>query len=98
MVAKLDLQITPELEREGVAREISRFLNQMRKDADFAVEQKVKMIYTTESVEMEKLISDFSAFLSTEALLKEIQKGNDDGEMFSEFSSIFGDVKISLVL
>ena len=98
IIAKLDLQITPELEREGVAREISRFLNQMRKDEDFAIEQKVKMIYTTESVEMEKLISDFSAFLSTEALLKEIQKGNDDGEMFSEFSSIFGDVKISLVL
>ena len=98
MIAKLDLQITPELEREGVAREISRFLNQMRKDADFAIEQKVKMIYTTESVEMEKLISDFSAFLSTEVLLKEIQKGKDDWEMFSDFSSIFGDVKISLVL
>ena len=61
MIAKLDLQITPELEREGVAREISRFLNQMRKDADFAIEH-----------------SDFSAFLSTEALLKEIQKGKDD--------------------
>ena len=78
MITELDLTLTPELEREGVAREISRFLNQMRKDADFAIEQKVKMIYTTESVEMEKLISDFSAFLSTEALLKEIQKGKDD--------------------
>ena len=49
MIAELDLTLTPELEREGVAREISRFLNQMRKDADFAVEQKVKLSYTTES-------------------------------------------------
>ena len=49
MIAELDLTLTPELEREGVAREISRFLNQMRKDADFAVEQKVKLTYTTAS-------------------------------------------------
>ena len=31
IIAKLDLELTPELKKEGIAREISRFLNQMRK-------------------------------------------------------------------
>jgi isoleucyl-tRNA synthetase len=59
MIAKLDLQITPELEREGVARELSRFLNQMRKDADFAVEDKVNMIYTGSTENLKNIITEF---------------------------------------
>ncbi|MDR2540567.1 MAG: DUF5915 domain-containing protein [Candidatus Peribacteria bacterium] len=46
-IVKLDLELTPELEREGIAREISRFLNQMRKDADFSVDARVAMTYET---------------------------------------------------
>ena len=59
MITELDLTLTPELEREGVAREISRFLNQMRKDADFAVEQKVKLSYTTESEHLRAILKEF---------------------------------------
>jgi hypothetical protein len=59
MIAKLNLEITPELEREGVARELSRFLNQMRKDADFAVEDKVNMIYSNASENLKNIISEF---------------------------------------
>ena len=59
MIAELDLTLTPELEREGIAREISRFLNQMRKDADFAVEQKVKLSYTTESEYLRAILKEF---------------------------------------
>lgn len=75
MIAKLDLQITPELEREGVVREFSRFLNQMRKDADFPIDAKVMMTYETSSEEMERLIAEFDEVLRGEALLKNIQKG-----------------------
>ena len=59
MITELDLTLTPELEREGVAREISRFLNQMRKDADFAVEQKVKLTYTTASEHLRAILKEF---------------------------------------
>jgi isoleucyl-tRNA synthetase len=43
IIAKLDLELTPELEREGIAREISRFLNQMRKDANFNIDDRVDL-------------------------------------------------------
>ena len=47
IIAKLNLQITPELEKEWIAREISRFLNQMRKDADYNIDARVNMYYET---------------------------------------------------
>lgn len=75
MIAQLDLNITPELEREGVVREFSRFLNQMRKDADFPIDAKVVMTYETLSEGMERLIAEFDEVLRGEALLKNIQKG-----------------------
>ena len=75
MIAQLDLNITPELEREGVVRELSRFLNQMRKDADFPIDAKVVMTYETLSEGMERLIAEFDEVLRGEALLKNIQKG-----------------------
>ena len=74
MIAKLELEITPELEREGVARELSRFLNQMRKDADFSVEEKVHLTYTTESQSLSAIISEFSDFLKGEELLASISQ------------------------
>ena len=98
MIAQLDLNITPELEREGVVREFSRFLNQMRKDADFPIDAKVVMIYETLSEEMERLIAEFDEVLRGEALLKNIQKGLAKWAIESDFSSFLGDVKVGLVL
>ena len=74
MITELDLTLTPELEREGVAREISRFLNQMRKDADFAVEDKVQLSYHGESQTLKTIIEEFSDFLKSEALLLSIEE------------------------
>ena len=75
MIAQLDLEITPELEREGVVREFSRFLNQMRKDADFPIDAKVVMTYETLSEGMDRLSAEFDDVVRGEALLKNIQKG-----------------------
>ena len=78
MIAELDLTLTPELEREGVAREISRFLNQMRKDADFAVEQKVKLTYTTASEYLKAILKEFDEMFKGEALLLTIEEKEAD--------------------
>lgn len=87
MIAELDLNLTPELEREGVAREISRFLNQMRKDADFAVEQKVKLSYTTESEYLRAILKEFDEMFKWEALLLTIEEKEADWVISSEFVS-----------
>ena len=96
MITELDLTLTPELEREGVAREISRFLNQMRKDADFAVEQKVKLSYTTESEYLRAILKEFSDFLKSEALLLSIEEKEESWSISAVFSSGNESLTISL--
>lgn len=96
MIAELDLTLTPELEREGVAREISRFLNQMRKDADFAVEQKVKLTYTTASEHLRAILKEFDEMFKWEALLLTIEEKEADWVISSEFVSWNESIHFSL--
>ena len=97
MIAKLDLQITPELEREWIARELSRFLNQMRKDADFAVEDKVAMSFSTQSDNLKNIISEFWEFLKWEALLLSIEEGSWEWNITCEFISWDDKASITLI-
>ncbi len=72
IIARLDLELTPELQREGVAREISRFLNQMRKDANYNVDDKVQMFYQTNDAYLKNILNEFAEFFTSEALLSDI--------------------------
>ena len=83
-IVKLDLTITDDLRREWIAREISRFLNQMRKDANFAVDARVNMHYQTENDEMKKIIIDFSDFLKDEALIINISEWDCNNDTHSD--------------
>jgi len=95
IVVQLDLHITPELAQEWIAREISRFLNQMRKDSWFAVENKVDCVYHTDSDVLAKAITAWKDFLITEALLHDIiantkpQWSHTDTFSIDEWSVIF---------
>ena len=86
VIAKLDLQLTPELEMEWMAREVSRFLNQMRKDVDYNVDDKVKMFYHTNDQYMISVIDTFWEFLSTEALLGSIESSKQEWDIVSVFN------------
>lgn len=74
VIVSLDITITEELKQEWVSREISRFLNQMRKDAQLQIDKKVGCLYSTESAYLEKVIETFAPFLQEEALLISIEK------------------------
>ncbi len=95
-IVKMDLEITPELEKEGIAREISRFLNQMRKDADFPVEARVHLKYQTESGELKNIMQSFSTFLQDEALLCSFEEWTPEGESIATFENEKGKIMISL--
>jgi isoleucyl-tRNA synthetase len=87
IIAKLDLEITPQLQKEGIAREISRFLNQMRKEADYQVDDKVTLLYETSDSELDQIIKEFEEFLTNEALLSKIQKiETPEGDIVSLFT------------
>lgn len=86
VIAKLDLELTPELEMEWMAREVSRFLNQMRKDADYNVDAKVDMYFDTNDQYMKDVINKFGDFLISEALLKSINEKKEEWDIVSIFN------------
>jgi isoleucyl-tRNA synthetase len=88
IIAKLDLELTPELQREGVAREISRFLNQMRKDADYSVDSKVLMLFSTTDDNLASIVKEFKDFFKHEALISDIQSTDKpEGDIVALFTS-----------
>ena len=98
-IVKLDLEITDELKREWTAREISRFLNQMRKDADFSVDARVNMHYESDSEDIKNIVKEFSEFLKEEALIINISEGSTDWDTRSDtFESESGNIKFWLTV
>lgn len=87
MIVKLDLELTESLKREGIARELSRFLNQMRKDADFSVDARVQMKYETDDEELKNLIEEFTAFFQEEALIRTLKAETPSGDAVADFES-----------
>ncbi len=97
IIAKLDLELTPELQREWVAREISRFLNQMRKDADYSVDTKVVMLYSTTDKNLANIVQEFKDFFKHEALISDIQSTDTpEGDIVALFTSGESTINFSL--
>lgn len=63
----LDLEVTPELENEGIARDLIRFIQQARKDADFNVADKVKLKIESE-FDLSAIINVHQNFIEEQTL------------------------------
>lgn len=61
----LDVEITDELKREGVARELVRTINQMRKEQKLTVNDKVDLFYATESEQLKQVFAEFEEKIKT---------------------------------
>ncbi len=79
----LDTEITEDLRLEGMAREIIRFIQEMRKEADYEVDNRIKVGYDSESLAFER----FGNMIGREVLATEIQSGKlNDFDLEKEFS------------
>ncbi|MCP5378219.1 MAG: isoleucine--tRNA ligase [Rickettsiaceae bacterium] len=71
-IVKLDLEITKELEEEGIARDLVRFIQQARKDAGFEVSDRIKLNIKSDP-NLEPILANYGAFI-TDQTLSEIRK------------------------
>ncbi len=67
-VVALSTEVTPALRREGIAREISRAVNQLRKEAGFRVEDRIALEYAAEGDEIRAAIGEWADFIRRETL------------------------------
>lgn len=82
---QLDLELNDTLIQEWIAREISRFLNQMRKDADYQVSDRVQCGFTTESDYLSGIVATHESYLQAEALLQSINRESIAWDHTAEF-------------
>ncbi|MFN3301634.1 MAG: isoleucine--tRNA ligase [Patescibacteria group bacterium] len=71
---ELDITITPELRREWVIREITRRINNLRKEMKLTIRDKIEIYYQTDSDEISKIIDENLEILKKQILAKKIEK------------------------
>jgi len=91
----LDLEITPELELEGIARDIVRMIQQARKDADLNVADKIDIAITVEDDKIQSAITDFNAYITEQTLGNSLVIGDING-MEHQFENKLGDITMSI--
>jgi len=74
-VLALDLEITPELKREGYAREIIRYAQAARKNAGLNVDDHIDLSLTTEDEELARTVAEFGTVIAAETLAGAISTG-----------------------
>lgn len=65
---ELDTKITPELKREGLAREIIRQIQAARKAADLNVDDRINLKIESSSIEVQQTMDEFNGLIMAETL------------------------------
>ncbi|HSH55638.1 MAG TPA: class I tRNA ligase family protein, partial [Candidatus Limnocylindrales bacterium] len=66
--AKVHLELTPELKREGMAREVIRFVQNARKQAGLQVDDRIQLLLKTEDQDLQKALDEFKEDIQQETL------------------------------
>jgi isoleucyl-tRNA synthetase len=94
----VDTDITPELLREGYARDLVRAINNMRKDAGFDISDRIELAYEAQG-EAAQAISDFGEYIQQETLAVRMDAGSMEDAAYDGFVTIGShDVRIFLRL
>jgi isoleucyl-tRNA synthetase len=73
-VAAIDPTITPELRAEGLARELVSRVQRMRKEAAFAISDRIRL-QVTGNEEAERAVQEFQAYVAGEVLAIDVAIG-----------------------
>ena len=90
-IAAVTTQLTPELVREGLAREIVRRVQTMRKDADFRIQDNI-VIYYQAGPAIKPVIETFGEYIRQETLATAIVEGAAPDSAFKQEAALDGEV------
>ena len=77
VVVALQVELTEELESEGMVREIVRRIQSMRKKADYEIADRIKVYYET-GEKLKKVFDKFDDYIKKETLAEELNEGKVD--------------------
>ena len=90
-VAVLDTELTSDLLEEGLARELVRRIQNLRKKADFALDDRIDIVYGGASGAIDAVMQLFSGYIASETLADNLQAGELSAEYIAEQYDIKGE-------
>ncbi|WP_327702365.1 isoleucine--tRNA ligase [Streptomyces decoyicus] len=82
----LDLEITPELRRAGLARDAIRLIQEARKNSGLDVADRIALRWQSTDEEVRTALTDHAGLISDEVLAEEFTPGEADGSYGSAFT------------
>ena len=76
IVVALDTVITEELKKEGYARDLVRVIQEMRKEANYEVDDRIYVLVEAQG-ELKKAIIEFADYITRETLANELQQSGN---------------------
>jgi len=73
MVVFLDTRVTKELKQEGLARDLVRLIQDLRKEADYNIDDRITLYLKIKSKKILGVIEKFSDYIKKETLAKKIE-------------------------
>ena len=90
VLVALDTSITPELEREGLARDLVRQIQELRKAADYKVDDRIQVALIGVDP---KVLSEFGDYIQNETLATSLENDMIEPDQFGEFEGMVIKVK-----
>lgn len=78
MTVMLDTSLSDELVAEGIARDVVRRVQMLRKEEDLEMDDRIELHYATESQQIKDAVEEWSDYIRSETLADEIQQGTSD--------------------
>ncbi|MBQ8677885.1 MAG: isoleucine--tRNA ligase [Alphaproteobacteria bacterium] len=76
----LDTEVTPQLKREGMARDFVRLVQTLRKDKDFNISDRIELCYSTASAELAQALKENEAYIAEQVLAVKVNPTCQDGQ------------------
>ena len=95
-VLMLDTNVTPVLNREGMARDFVRMVQTLRKDKDFNISDRITLSYQTANAQLAQALAENKAYIAEQVLAVEITDSclsGTEGEI--EGAKIVFDAKVA---
>ena len=90
-VVALDMQLTSDLVEEGLAREVIRRIQNLRKTADFALDDRIEIVYSDATVAIDAVMQLFSGYISQETLADSVSAGEIAADFVKESLDLKGE-------
>jgi len=90
-VVVLNTRLTSDLLQEGLARELIRRIQNLRRMADFALDDRIDIAYAGASDTIDAVLQLFSGYISAETLADELKPGTITDDFVTESFEIRGE-------